>query len=236
MHEFNVFIWVLERIGLKEYANTWGASILGSMFVLFLITFFSLIFYLRYRKLKDLVVPSEKFSFQNIVEVFVEWLLNIMKSILGDNAHKHLKIIGALFIYIFVCNLLGFIPGLIAPTTVITTNFACAIVVFVYYNYIGIRKHGLVGYLKRFLGPIFWLAPLFLVIELVSQIARPISLSMRLFGNMVGDQLVLGIFSEMTPYIVPVFFIALGLFVSFIQAFIFAVLSTVYIALAVEDS
>jgi len=233
--EFNIFHFLASRLGLDKYCNDYIISILSTLIVFFLLLIASFLVFRSIKKHKDEIVPSSKFNLHNIMEIVVEWFLNLVRGIIGDKAEKFVPLIATLFIYIFCCNLLGFIPGFTAPTTVITTNLGCAIFVFLYYNYVGIREHGFKGYIKHFLGPIIWLAPLFLVIEIISHIVRPISLSIRLYGNMMGDHMVLGIFSELTPVIVPIFFIILGIFISFIQAFVFSILSTVYIALAVED-
>jgi F-type H+-transporting ATPase subunit a len=104
--------------------------------------------------------------------------------------------------------------------------------VFLYYNVVGIKTQGLKNYLGHMTGPILWLAPLIFVIELISHLVRPMSLSLRLFGNINGDHVVLGIFSDLVPLVLPVIFMALGIFVSVIQAFVFTLLSTIYIGLA----
>lgn len=235
MHEFNFFIWLAEKAGLEKYVSGWWVSILSSLLVLFVLTVISILVWRKLRRVEEAMIPSEKFSLQNIIELMVEWLLKMMQGVLGDRAERFLPLIGTLFVYIFCCNLLGFIPGFISPTTVITTNFACAMVVFVYYNYVGIKEWGVIRYFRSFLGPVIWLAPLFFCIELVSHLVRPISLSVRLYGNMLGDHMALGVFSGLVPLVIPIFFIVLGIFISFIQAFVFSILSTVYIALAVKD-
>ena len=99
------------------------------------------------------------------------------------------------------------------------------------YIYYGVREHG-VGYLKHFLGPVIFLAPLMVIIEVISHLVRPVSLSLRLFMNITGDHMVLGVFTNLTHVFIPMIFVGLGLFVSFLQAFIFTILSTIYIALA----
>ncbi len=126
---------------------------------------------------------------------------------------------------------MGLIPGFLPPTDNLNTNVACSLTVFLFYNYHGFKAHGF-GYIKHFMGPVIWLAPLMFVIEVISHLVRPASLSVRLFGNIAGDHLVLNIFSHFVPLGVPVVFMFLGLFVSFIQAFVFTLLSMVYISLA----
>lgn len=181
------------------------------------------------------LVPKSRPTPSTLFEVIVEAILGLMEGVMGKRAWKYFPLIGTLFIYILTCNIMGLIPGLAPPTDNINTNAACALIVFLYYNYVGIKEHGFLNYAKHFLGPVLWLGPLMLVIELVSHIVRPVSLSVRLFGNMTGDHLVLGVFSELTPLLVPIIFLALGLFISFIQAFVFSLLSIVYIALATEE-
>lgn len=180
------------------------------------------------------LVPSDKPESAGIFEVITEGVLNLMQATMGDRARQFLPLIGTLFIYLFVCNFIGLIPGVVPPTENINTNAACSLVVFLYYNYHGIKTQGFGNYLKHFLGPVIWLGPLMLVIELISHAVRPISLSVRLFGNITGDHMVLEVFTDLTKLIIPVIFLGLGLFVSFIQAFVFSLLSMIYIALATE--
>lgn len=233
MHEFDIFIWLAEKFGLEKYVSPEAISVFGSACVLLFIAVISLLAWRRLKNPEERIIPYARFSVANLMEVFTEWLLNIMRGVLGEQAEKFVPLIGTLFIYILCCNLIGFIPGFISPTSVILTNLACALVVFVYYNYIGFKENG-VRYFKSFLGPVIWLAPLFIFIELISHLVRPITLSIRLYGNITGDHMVVGMFSELTPILVPIIFIILGIFVSLIQAFIFSILSTVYIALAVQ--
>jgi len=117
-------------------------------------------------------------------------------------------------------------------TEMLATTLACGVVVFFYFNYVGIKEQGLIPYLKHFGGPIIFLAPLMFIIEMIGVLVRPVSLALRLFGNITGDHMVLGIFSDLVPIGVPVIFLALGIFVSFIQAFVFSLLSTIYVSLA----
>ena len=203
----------------------------SGLVVVFLIVS-ALLVHRKLKRVEERLVPAPKTTLVNLFESAVENLLGLMRGIVGADAPKYLPLIGSLFIYIFLCNVLALIPGFLPPTDNINTNFACALTVFVYYHVMGIRTHGLKGYLKHFMGPILWLGPLMFVIEMIGHLVRPVSLSLRLFGNITGDHLVLGIFSDLVPIFVPVIFLALGLFVSFIQAFVFSLLSTIYISLA----
>lgn len=193
----------------------------------------ALLFYKNYRRKSCPENPSSKFSLFTLFEIIGEWIDSLLGEVIGDAGRKFLPIIGTLFLFIFVSNFLGLIPGFLPPTANVNTNAALAIFVFFIYNYYGIREHGL-KYLKQFVGPFWWLAILFVPIELISHLARPMSLSIRLFANIMGDHVVLGIFSSLVPLIVPIPFIALGLFVSFFQALIFSMLTIFYLRLAIS--
>jgi len=177
-------------------------------------------------------VPDEKFTLFSLFDTIYEALYNFVASVIPEEPERFLPLIGTLFILIFVSNLWGIIPGMVPPTETLNTNAAMAITVFIAYNYYGFKAHG-IKYIKHFMGPIWWLAPIMLVVELISNLVRPVSLSLRLFANMLGDHTALGIFSHLLPAIVPIFFMILGIFVSFIQALVFSILSAIYIALAV---
>jgi F-type H+-transporting ATPase subunit a len=185
------------------------------------------------KKAPDPLVPDPRFSIRNIFEIIVQTLYGQVRGIIGPDGDKYVWLIGGLFFYIFFCNILGIFPGFEPPTGNINTNLAMAAVVFLGYNYYGFKAHG-VKYLKQFAGPVLWLAPLMFVIEMLSHMFRPMSLSIRLFGNMFGDHMVLNIFAGLVPLFIPMIFIVLGIVVSLIQAFVFAVLATVYIALAIS--
>lgn len=212
--------------------NEGNLHIATAALVAVFLTAASLLAWRKLRKTEENIIPSSRISIALTFELIVEAVLHLMEDILGKKARRHLPLIGAIFIYILSCNLVGVIPGFVPPTDNINTNFACAICVFLYYNYVGVSTHGIKSYLKHMAGPVVWLAPLMLVIEFTSHLVRPVSLSVRLFGNMMGDHLVLGIFSGLVPLVVPVAFMGLTIFVAFIQAFVFSLLSVVYITLA----
>lgn len=232
MESFSLVTWIIDVSGLP---SSWGRQYLHVVMasvVLIIITTISLVAWLRLRQISRRLVPESRSSLANIFEILVEGLLQVMEDTMGHKARRHLPLIGALFVYILVCNLMGVIPGLVPPTDNVNTNLACALVVFLYYNVMGVRDQGIKNYLKHMAGPILWLAPLMFAIEVVSHVVRPISLSVRLFGNISGDHMVLGIFSHLIPIGVPIIFYGLAIFVAFIQAFVFTLLSVVYIALA----
>lgn len=227
MHDFTWLGWLTH--GKIDHHNIHIFT--AGLVVLFLIVA-TLLIHRRLKRVEERLVPASKTTLINIFETAVENLLGLMEGIVGRDAPKYLPLIGSLFIYIFLCNVVSLIPGFLPPTDNINTNFACALTVFVYYHVMGIKSHGIKGYLKHFMGPIVWLGPLMFVIEMIGHLVRPVSLSLRLFGNITGDHLVLGIFSDLVPILIPVIFLALGLFVSFIQAFVFSLLSMIYINLA----
>ncbi|PIR21331.1 MAG: ATP synthase F0 subunit A [Deltaproteobacteria bacterium CG11_big_fil_rev_8_21_14_0_20_47_16] len=213
--------------GVEAYSHVIvAAAILGVLFVS------AVIVRARYANASANLVPTSKGGIATTFELAVEGILNLMEGVMGPSARRYLPLIGSLFIYIFVSNLIGMIPGMNPPTGNINTNLACALVVFVTYNVMGVREQGVKNYIKHFMGPIIWLAPLMIVLELVSHLVRPASLSIRLFGNIMGDHMVLGVFTHLTKVGVPVIFLGLALFVSFIQAFVFSLLSMIYISLA----
>jgi F-type H+-transporting ATPase subunit a len=212
--------------------NHHNIHIFSSALIVLFIIFATLLVHRKLKKAEERLVPEPKTTLANIFEVSVEGILGLMEGIIGHDARKYFPLIGAVFIYIFLSNALGLIPGFLPPTDNINTNLAVSLTIFVYYTIMGIKAHGVVGYLKHFMGPVLFLGPLIAVIEIIGHIVRPVSLSLRLYGNILGDHLVLGIFSGLVPLFVPIVFLALGLFVSFIQAFVFSLLSTIYIGLA----
>lgn len=200
---------------------------------------------------------------QNFVEVVLEQFVSLVDDLIGAEGRRFLPLIATLGIFILTSNLLGLLPGQISPTASLNTTAACALVVFFTYHWIGIRKQGLVNYLKHFMGPVVWLAPLMLPIELISHCARPLSLSLRLFGNMTGGHLLLaamfllmgfdglfgwalsgsvagivvgGLGGILMIAFVVCFLIPLKILVSFIQAGVFVMLTSLYIAGALAEA
>jgi len=181
----------------------------------------------------DDLVPDAKLTIRNLLELMVTGIRGIMKDSLGAAAPKFLYLIGAFAFFILFSNLSGLVPGFMPPTDNINTTLALALVVFISYNAYGIKEHGVVKYAAHFCGPFWWLAWLMLPIEIISHFARPMSLCLRLFGNIMGDHLVGAIFFMLAPLVVPVFTSVLGLFVSFVQTFVFILLAMVYISGAI---
>ena len=169
---------------------------------------------------------------RNLFELILSFLVTLAEDIIGHKAKRYVPLLATCFTFILFMNLLGLIPGFTPPTDKMNITVGLAVVVFLSTHYYGVKEHG-IAYFKHFLGPVWWMAPIMLPIEIVSHLARPLSLSLRLFGNITGDHLVVAIFLGLVPFVVPSIFYGLGVFVSFMQAFIFTVLSMIYISGAV---
>lgn len=181
---------------------------------------------------KDPVVPDAGWTARNVAEVFVERFSDmVIEPVLGKHGRPYVHLYGTFFLFIVVANLSGLIPGFSPPTSNVNITLALGATSFVMYNYYGFQAHG-VAYLKHFLGPIWWLVVLMLPLEIIDNLLRPLTLNLRLLMNMFADHLVLGIFTDLTKIGVPVIFLGLGMFVSVIQAFVFTLLSLVYVSLA----
>ena len=176
--------------------------------------------------------------FQQFLELVISGLKGLMDDVIGHGASKKfLYIIGAFASFIFISNLFGLFFFLQPPTSNLNTTIALAIVSFLYFNYQGIKTQGLWHYIKHFAGPVAVLAPLMFPIEIIGNLARMLSLSMRLFGNIMGEHTATGIFMGMMPLVIPWPMMALGLFGAVLQTFVFIMLTMVYIggATATEE-
>ena len=201
---------------------------------------------------EDPTIPEEKLGARNIVELLLEYaIVRQSDAIIGKAGRKYVPYFASFFFFILFSNLMGLLPGFAPPTGNLNTTLGLALASFVGYNVIGLREQGM-AYFKHFVGPMTslpgegFLAKLvfvpvllisvifFLIIELFSNGFRPVSLSLRLFGNIMGDHEVIGAFTDLTKLVIPVAFYVLGTLVSVIQAFVFMVLSMIYVALAVS--
>jgi F-type H+-transporting ATPase subunit a len=189
-----------------------------------------LIIWLLKRKLSE----DEPSGGQQTLEVGVLAVRNLLADVVGPHGLKYFPVVATFGVLILVSNLMGFIPGMLPPTSATSVTFALGISSFFYYNYIGIKENGLFGHLRHFAGPVLAIAPLLFLIELISNFIRPLSLGIRLFGNMFADEKVAENIANLAPgktyWLVPVLIMPLGLFVAFIQTFIFMFLSMVYIS------
>ena len=172
---------------------------------------------------------------QHVVEVVLGGIRNLILDVMGPEGLKFFPLIATIAIFVLIANLLGIIPGFESPTSSLNTTVSIAVVVVVMTHIVGVRVHGF-KYVKQFLGPVWWLTPIMLPIELVSHLARPLSLSVRLFGNIMGEDLVVAIILLLVPFLVPLPIFVLMIFTSIIQTLVFVMLSMIYIQLAMEEA
>jgi F-type H+-transporting ATPase subunit a len=172
---------------------------------------------------------------QNFMEVVIGGIENMVVETMGEHGRPFFPLIATLALFILVSNLIGLVPGFYPPTANINTTAACAVIVFVTTHVVGVKEHG-IKYLKHFMGPIIWLAPMMFFIEVIGHVSRVISLTLRLFGNMNGHELVLMIFFGLAPFLVPLPMMLMGVLVSFIQAFVFMLLAMIYISGSMEEA
>ena len=226
-HPYLVIVKFFELIGFGHFAHAYP-HVVYSWFVMILLIIFA---FIAVRKID--MIPSKA---QNIFEIIVSGIEEFMVDITGEEGRKFFPLIATVFLYIATCNLMGLIPGFYPPTASINTTLSCALTVVIFTHVIGIRFHG-AKYIKHFLGPIWWLSPLILIIELIGHLARILSLSIRLFGNITGHELVLGILFVLAgAAFAPLPIMALGIFVALLQAFVFFLLSIIYFAGAMEEA
>jgi F-type H+-transporting ATPase subunit a len=179
------------------------------------------------------MIPSKG---QNVLEALVGGIEEFMVGVTGEEGRWLFPLAATIFIYIFICNLVGLIPGFFPPTANLNTTLSCALVVVVFTHIIGIMYHG-VSYIKHFMGPVWWMVPIIFPIEIIGHVARILSLSFRLFGNMMGHELVLAIlFALAGAFFAPLPIMALGIFVALVQAFVFFLLTIMYFSGAMEHA
>ncbi|MCW8839153.1 MAG: F0F1 ATP synthase subunit A [Thiovulaceae bacterium] len=181
------------------------------------------------------LVPS---GTQNVMEAYISGVLKMGTDTMGkEEALRYLPLVATIGLFVGIANLIGVVPGFEAPTAFLEFAFTLALAVFVYYNFEGIRRNGVIKYFKHFLGPVWWLYWLMFPIEIVSHFSRLVSLSFRLFGNVKGDDMFLMVILMLAPWILPMIPFALLTFMAFLQAFIFMMLTYVYLtgAVVMED-
>jgi F-type H+-transporting ATPase subunit a len=208
-------------------------SLLTSGLVALLLIVFAAVVSRRLAAPGAAIEPEDGVTARNVAEVFVEAIAGLAQGVIGHGAERYVPLLATFFIFILVANLIGLVPGFAPPTADFNITLGLGAVSFVAYHVYGSREHG-VRYVKQFLGPMLFLAPLMLVVELFSHMFRPISLGIRLFANMFADHQVVEIFTGLTKFGIPVVFYGLGAFVAVVQAFVFTMLSAIYIALAVS--
>jgi F-type H+-transporting ATPase subunit a len=194
------------------------------------------------------VVPDEGLTLRNLVELITEFLAGLAEQNMGPNWRRWFPIPATMFVFILISNLAGLVPGIDGATSNINTTVAWALIAFLVSEWVGIRAHGW-GYVNHFLGPSLFdvtiggrkihvraLAPLFLVLEVIAHLARVLSLAIRLLANMFADHTVVGVWLLLVPAVLPALFMGLGVLVAFLQAYVFALLTMIYIGLALEEA
>lgn len=226
-HPYLFLVKLFEAIGFGHFAHE-GTHIIYSWFVMLVLIISGA------AAAKGLsLVPSKM---QNFFEIIVGGIEEFMVEITGEEGRWLFPLVATIFLYIFVSNLIGVIPGLFPPTANINTPLSCALVVFCFTHFLGVKYHG-IKYIKHFLGPVWWLSPLIFIIEIIGHLARILSLTFRLFGNMMGHEIVLGIlFALAGMFLAPLPIMGLGIFVAFVQAFVFFLLSIIYFSGAMEHA
>jgi F-type H+-transporting ATPase subunit a len=222
VHPFLFLEWIANKLHL-----TVGNHVTYTWLVMILLIVLAVI---ATRGLK--LVPN---GVQNFLEPIIDMIEGMIEDIMGPKGKTYFPLIATIAFFILTCNLIALVPGFYPPTASPNTNAAMALTVFLMTHIIGVKEHGL-HYFKHFTGPIWWMAPLMLPIEIIGHLARPLSLTLRLFGNMYGHEIVIMVFIFMAPMIVPVPIMLMGVLVAFIQTYVFMLLSMIYIAGAIEEA
>jgi F-type H+-transporting ATPase subunit a len=226
-HPYLFFVKLFELIGLGHFAHSYPYIVYSWVVMIILIV-------LGFLASKSVsLVPTKV---QNVMEIIVSALEEFTIDITGEEGRWLFPLLATVFLYIFTCNIIGLIPGFYPPTASLNTTLSCALVVVTFTHVIGIKYHG-VKYIKHFLGPVWWMIPLIFPIELIGHLARILSLSFRLMGNMMGHELVAGIlFALAGLFFAPLPIMVLGIFVALVQAFVFYLLSVMYFTGAIEHA
>jgi len=226
-HPYLFFVKLFELIGLGHFAHS-NVHVIYSWVVMILLI---VVGFIGAKGVK--MVPLKA---QNLLEIIVSGMEEFMISVSGEQGRFFFPVVATVFLYIATCNLIGLLPGFYPPTASLNTTLSCALVVVVLTHIFGLKIHG-VKYIKHFLGPVWWMIPIIFPIEVIGHVARILSLSFRLFGNMMGHELVLGIlFALAGLFFAPLPIMALGIFVALVQAFVFFLLSIMYFSSAVEHA
>ena len=206
----------------RPWANYVAMQLLVALFVIVLFAI-----------LKPRLSVERPGKLQQIFELVHEFLTGQADENVGHDGHRYVAYFGTIFLFVLFCNLIGLIPGFESPTMTPSVPAGLALATFCYYNLMGVQAIGVLKYAAHFAGPVWWMAPLMIPIEIVSHLARPVSLTIRLFANMYAGEQVTGVFLKLTLLVAPVLFMGLHLFVSFVQAFVFMLLTMIYVGGAV---
>jgi F-type H+-transporting ATPase subunit a len=232
---------VVFRSGLfpKERVFETMHHVFASALVFLILLSIAIISRKRLKNLEASLVPSPKITLVNLLEVMMGVVMSLMKDIIGKDYQRYVPMVGTLALYILVSNLLGLVPGFIPPTDNLNTTIGCGLIVFLYFNFHGLRVHGL-SHITHLANPLgawwgWFLSPLLFPVEVIGLLVRPLSLGIRLAGNMIGDHKVLLAFAGVLPLLLPLPFYLLGLLVCVIQTVVFCLLTCVYISLHTQE-
>ena len=232
---------VVFRSGLmpKERVFETMHHVFAALLVLLFLAIVSFLASLRLKNIEKALVPSPKITVVNLLEVLMTVVMSLMSDIIGKDYRRHVPLVGTLALFILFSNLLALLPGFVPPTDNLNTTIGCGLVVFAYFNLQGLRVHG-IGHILHLANPLgawwgWFLSPLLFPVELVGLLVRPLSLGIRLAGNMIGDHKVLFAFAGVLPFLLPLPFYMLGLLVCIIQTVVFCLLTCVYISLHTQE-
>jgi F-type H+-transporting ATPase subunit a len=212
---------ILHSIGLQPQPRPWANFVVMQIVVVLLIMITAL-------ALRTRLSAENPGRLQHVAELFYEFVLGQAEGQISHGALRYVSFFGTLFVFILLSNLIGLIPILESPTKTAAVTCGCALATFFYYNLMGVRVHGF-KYILHFMGPKWWLAPLMFPIEIVSHMARPLSLTIRLYANMFAGEQVTLVFLHLTYFLVPAVFMGLHMFVGIVQAYIFMLLAMAYV-------
>lgn len=234
---FSAYEWTF--LGLVSKPTGIPEHILTFLMVGVALIIIGIVYRSKISNVSNVIIPDKGITFRNLVEAYGQFIYNQCNAVIGEkDAPKYFQFIATIFILIFFSNVIGIVPGFLPPTEVINTTLALGTFAFVYYNIAGCRELGTVEYIKHFAGPLWYIAFLIFPIEILSNLIRPLSLGLRLQGNMMGDHKVLDTFSNLEvlgvhlSLFIPMPFFLFGLLICLIQAYVFTMLTMVYISLA----
>lgn len=232
-HSLEWYPALLHSIGMDDAAAQRWAPVASSVLVSLVLIAVGFVFSRSISKSGEDVTPSARFSLRSLIETLLDFVYGMAKDNCGHEFKSFLPLLSTLFLVILFGNLSGLVPGFTPSTVDISSNLGMGLVVFLAYNLAGFNEHGF-GYLKQFWGPVAAIGPLFVFIELVSHVSRPFSLSLRLAGNIFADHLIVSVFTGLTYVVAPSLLMFFGLLVAAMQSFVFTLLTSIYVSMAIS--
>jgi F-type H+-transporting ATPase subunit a len=221
-------LWLMHLVGFQP-ADA-AAPIDGTFSMELLVAGVLIFFFITVRLTLSIEKPG---AAQQIAEIIHEFTGGQAEQVIGHGYQRFQSFITCVLLFVVLNNLLGLVPGIVTPTSRPAVPFGIAVLAFLYYNFHGVRENGPVGYLKQFAGPVWWMSWLLFPVEIISHLARMMSLTIRLYANMLASDLLISISFSMLPLLAPLPFLGLHAFVSLVQAYVFMLLSMIYIGMAV---